>query len=187
MRRGVVPLVRRLPRVGLFCGLLAVLTLEIGCKGNDPVAVAPTYTRSTAVEFAVRNGSTIDPTGSPGIFDLSQDQAMLEFALDFPATNHVEVDFGVHDLIVYAGDLAGTFKVATYAGDGMANTGDYNAGTYFDLLALDVGELKNFTIDVTDAVAALRNGGATHIGLRFYASTMGQLNVQPDAKLVAGP
>ena len=66
-----MPLMRRLPRVSLFCGLLAFLTLGNGCKGKDPVAVAPTYTRSVAVEFAVRDGSKINPIGTQPVFDLS--------------------------------------------------------------------------------------------------------------------
>jgi len=182
-----MPLVRRLSRVSFVCGWLAFLALGNGCKGNDPVAVAPTYTRSTAVEFAVRNGSTINPTGLPGVFDLSQDQAMLEFALDFPATDHVEVDVSVFDFIHGSNDTAGTFKVAVYAGNGLANASDYNAGIYLGQYALDVGELKDFKLDVTTFVAALRGSEATHIGLRFYASTMGQLSLQPNAELVAGP
>jgi len=180
-------LVRRLARVSLVCGWLAVLALGNGCKGNDPVAVAPTYTRSPAVQFAVRNGSTINPIGLPGIFDASQDQAMLEFALDFPATNHVEVDVSVLDLIYGPSDTAGTFKVAVYAGNGLANASDYNAGIYLGLYALDVGELKDFKLDVTAFLAALRDSEATHIGLRFYGSTMAQLSLQDGAELVAGP
>ena len=123
-----MPLMRRLPRVSLFCGLLAFLTLGNGCKGKDPVAVAPTYTRSVAVEFAVRDGSTINPIGAQPVFDLSQDQAMLEFALDFPVTNHVEVDVTICDCIYGPNDIPGTFNVATYAANGAMDASDYNAG-----------------------------------------------------------
>jgi len=182
-----MPRVRRLSRVGLVCGCLAFLALGNGCKSNDPVAVPPTYTRSPAVEFAVRNGSTINPIGIPGIFDLSQDQAMLEFALDFPVTDHVEVDAPVRDLSYGPNDTAGTFKVAVYAGNGLANASDYNAGLYLGVYDLDVAERKDFKLDVTAFVAALRDTGATHIGLRFYASSMGQLGLQSGAELVAGP
>ncbi len=94
-------LVRRLARVSLVCGWLAVLALGNGCKGNDPVAAPRTTRRSPAVQIAGRrNGSTINPIGLPGIFDASQDQRRARIrALEYPATNHVEVDVTVLDRI----------------------------------------------------------------------------------------
>ncbi len=169
--------------------LMVSLMALAGCSDDDnPAAPVPeTFTRPADAAFAVRNGTQLNPIGTPGIFDADQDQAMLEFPLDFAVSPSVVITVEILDFIFSSGAPPGAFNVSFYEGDGLAGVADYDAGIALDTLAIASGERKTFNIDVTAQVAALRSGGATHIGLRFSNSSLGQLSIQADPVLTAGP
>lgn len=123
--------------------------------------------------FSVRSGTSFN-TGN--VFDTGADELFVEIPLDFPTLETVYVRFA-------AGRPSGTpddmqlvdFNVATYAADGVADLADYGAGELLTTLTIDPFLFEQQAVDVTDAVVALKEAGATHLGVRFYGATSGTL------------
>lgn len=158
------------------------VTATVG-SASSGASVTCCFPAEPDVAFAVRSGTTINPTGSPGIFDDDTDEAFLEFALDFPEGSTVTLEFRVFDFVSGPDDPVIEFSVATYEANGSADASDFGSGTSFDTFSMG-GELGvSFSVDVTAEVNAIRDAGATHIGFRFYDSTFSQLSVQPEASL----
>lgn len=168
----------------------AALQLLSGCGDDEPTAATPQhYSRPAAAQFAVRNGAAINPIGvsATGVFDTGPDEAFLEFAIDFPESTPVIANFRVLDFSFGPNDPPTDFTLAIYDANGAANATDYGRGILPRTLTVPRGALQAFTVDVTAIVDGLRAAGVTHIGLRFHTATLGQLSVQPNATLEAGP
>jgi hypothetical protein len=161
----------------------ATVTAGVGSAASGTSSVLCCFPVSPSAFFSVRSGSTINPIGSPGIFDTGPDEAFLEFPLDFPTVSTVTIEFEVFDFIVGSNDPAIDFKVATYDANGAADATDFGRGVLLTTLTIQPGTRQGYALDVTSSVASLRATGATHIGLRFYESTLGQLAVQAGATL----
>jgi hypothetical protein len=175
----------------LWLVVASSLFLVSAC-GEDKKPTAPTpphFSRNSAVQFAVRSGTTINPAGSPGLFDTGTDEAFIEVAIDFAQSSPVVINFRVYDFSVGTTDPATTdFKVAIYDANGSAEATDYGRGVLQQSLSVPKdAPLQSYTVDVTAIVAALQAAGGTHVGLRFYGTTHDQLSVLSDATLEAGP
>ena len=175
------------------CSLLAAaaaLQFLSACGGDETTAPTPQhYSRPAAAQFAVRNGTAINPIGASasGIFDTGPDEAFLEFAIDFPESSPVMANFRVFDFSFGPTDPPTDFTLTVYDANGVANATDYGRGILPRTLTVPRGAVQDFAIDVTAIVDGLRAAGVTHVGLRFNRSTLGQLSVQSNATLEAGP
>ena len=171
----------RLVRAAVLLVPLLLLLGAVGCgDDDDPVAPRQPAVREPVARFSVRNGTQLDPLGSSGIFDDGQDDAMLEFPIDFGTAARVTAEFAVSDFIYSSADPFAAFEVSVYAANGVPDAGDYGAGTRAGLFALAPGGRDTFSLDVTGIVADLQASGTTHLGLRFSDSTYFQLSVRQE-------
>ncbi len=170
--------------------VLPIGTVLLGLACDNSTAPAAHYSRAAAAAFAVRSGATINPTGIPGVFDTGSDEAFLEFPIDFPTSSPVVVNVTIADLVIGVTEPPTGFRVALYGADGLANVSDYGGGTPWAVAAhpSTIAQSRaTFSFDVTAGVDSLRTAGATHVGVRFYRTSQGQLSVDMGAMLEAGP
>lgn len=176
------------PPVRYFALAVLAATFAVGlsgCSSDNPAGPPPHFSRDSAVQFAVRSGTTMDPTGLPGVFDNGRDESFVEFPIDFAPSMPVVVSFRVTDLVSNPNDWPFEFRVSTYRGNGQSDLSDYGSGTFAETFTID-GVRTSHTIDITGQVAWLQQQGATHVGLRFHDSTYDQLAVNIGT-LEAGP
>jgi hypothetical protein len=179
----------KVPTPGVSRALLLVGPIAWSLACDNATAPAAHYSRAATVRYTASPSGTII-TGRVGAFGSFDDEAFVEFPIDFPSSSPVVINFTISDCCVGPNDTT-PFWVALYDGDGTADPSNYGRGILpqeFTHTADFSRNTVDFTIDVTSMVALLREVGATHIGLRFFIDPVtNQLFVDSGAMLEAGP
>ena len=126
--------------------------------------------------FQVRSGTELNPTVFRSL-DSGTDEVLVELPLDFPTLETIYVRFQMSFPVGDPDDQAVDFNVATYAGDGVASVSDSGAGEFLTTVTKAPLSIEQLAVDVTSVVTALKDAGATHLGLRLYGASSGELVV----------
>ncbi len=131
-------------------------------------------------KFSANSIQGLNPGNSPDIFDAAGREAFVEYDIRFGPAQDVDFVFTIFDAIVAPTDPVQIWDIAYYAGDGIENTLDMGVGTFLTSLSMSPGDFTQFTLDVSNQVAALQAMNVSHIGFRFYNANFSQLVLRSD-------